>query len=222
MARLLLVEDDRALLRGLAAALRQAGYSVDCAETGEAALQMIADEPYALVTLDLGLPDLTGYDVLSRLRARQDKVPVLILSAREAVSDRIKGLDLGADDFMLKPFEPAELEARIRALLRRSSNEPSPIITIGTLSFDQTSASASVSGRELDLRRREWTVLERLVAHVGSVVSKDQLAAETFSYDDPVAPNAIEVYVARLRKKLGPDAPEIRTIWGVGYMLVND
>lgn len=220
MARILLVEDDPSLARGLAATLRAAGYTVDMARDGESAIAMATDEPYALMTLDLGLPDLSGFDVLRQLRRDKIKTPVLILTARDAIEDRVSGLDLGADDYLLKPFEPSELEARIRALLRRSQGEASPEMTIGTLTIDQTKAVAKVDGRELELRRREWAVLERLVARVGKVVSKDRLTAEVFGYDDVVAPNAIEVYVGRLRRKLEPDGPEIRTIRGLGYMLV--
>lgn len=220
MARILLVEDDPSLARGLAATLRSAAYTVDMAPDGETAIAMAMDEPYALITLDLGLPDLSGFDVLRQLRRDKIKTPVLILTARDAIEDRVSGLDLGADDYLLKPFEPSELEARIRALLRRSQGEASPEISVGTLTIDQTKAVARIGKRELELRRREWAVLERLIARVGKVVSKDRLTAEVFGYDDEVAPNAIEVYVGRLRRKLEPDGPEIRTIRGLGYMLV--
>jgi two-component system response regulator TctD len=220
VARILLVEDDPSLARGLAATLRSAAYTVDMAPDGETAIAMAMDEPYALITLDLGLPDLSGFDVLRQLRRDKIKTPVLILTARDAIEDRVSGLDLGADDYLLKPFEPSELEARIRALLRRSQGEASPEISVGTLTIDQTKAVARIGKRELELRRREWAVLERLIARVGKVVSKDRLTAEVFGYDDEVAPNAIEVYVGRLRRKLEPDGPEIRTIRGLGYMLV--
>ncbi len=220
MARILLVEDDAALARGLSAGLKTAGYAVDVAETGELALALAREEPFALITLDLGLPDMSGIEVLASLRRDSNKTPVLILTARDALEDRISGLDHGADDYLLKPFEPAELEARIRALLRRAQGDASPVFTIGTLTIDQARATATVAGRVLDLRRREWTVLERLVARAGKVVPKDRLAGEVFGFDEPVGPNAVEVYVARLRRKLGPDGPEIRTIRGLGYILV--
>lgn len=221
MARLLLVEDDPSLARGLTATLKAAGYAVDVAEDGETALALAAEEPFALITLDLGLPDLSGLEVLRRLRACGNKAPVLILTARDALEDRIKGLDSGADDYLLKPFEPSELEARIRALLRRSQGEASPVITVGALVIDPARASASVAGRVLDLRRREWALLDRLAARVGKVVTKDRLTAEIFGFDEPVAPNAIEVYIGRLRRKLEPDGPAIRTVRGLGYMLVG-
>lgn len=219
MARILLVEDDPALSRGLTASLKDAGYSVDPAYDGESALMMAQDEPYALITLDLGLPDMSGFDVLRTLRQRGSKIPVLILTARDAVDDRVKGLDLGADDYLLKPFEASELAARLRALLRRSQGEASSVITVGQLVVDQARGIASVGERQLDLRRREWTVLERLIARVGKVVSKERLTSEVFGYDEPVAPNAIEVYIARLRRKLEPDGPKIRTMRGLGYIM---
>lgn len=220
MARILLVEDDPSLARGLNATLRASGYAVDVAEDGETCLALAREEPFALITLDLGLPDISGLEVLKRLRREGNKTPILILTARDALEDRITGLDLGADDYLLKPFEPSELEARIRALLRRSQGDASPVVTIGRLTIDQARAVVSIGEKTIDLRRREWTVLERLVAHVGKVVAKDRLAAEIFGFDEPVGPNAVEVYVARLRRKLGSEGPEIRTIRGLGYMLV--
>lgn len=222
MARILLVEDDPSLARGLAASLKASGHTVDIAEDGETALMVAFDEPFGLITLDLGLPDMSGTDVLRRLRAKGLKTPILILTARDALEDRIEGLDLGADDYLLKPFEPSELDARIRALLRRSQGEASSVVTIGALTVDQAHATADVGGRPLDLRRREWALLDRLLSRVGKVVSKERLAAEMFGFDEPVGPNAVEVYVARLRRKLGEDGPEIRTIRGLGYMLVAD
>ena len=222
MARILLVEDDPSLSRGLVAMLRAAGHAVDPAEDGETALMLAHSEPYSLVTLDLGLPDISGLDVLRKLRRDGFKAPILILTARDALEDRVEGLDLGADDYLLKPFEPTEFEARIRALLRRTQGEASSVVTVGSLTIDEARALATVGERVLELRRREWAVLSRLVARVGKVVPKDRLAAEIFSYDEPVGPNAVEVYVGRLRRKLEPDGPEIRTIRGLGYMLVAD
>lgn len=180
---------------------------------------MATSEPYALVVLDLGLPDMTGFEVLRSLRRSGIKTPVLVLTARDALEDRVAGLDHGADDYLLKPFEQSELEARIRALIRRSAGEASPTITVGKLILDPTRGTVTVGDRTVDLRRREWALLERLASRVGKVVSKDRLNAEVFGYDEPVAPNAIEVYIARLRRKLEPDGPAIRTIRGLGYVL---
>lgn len=219
MARILLVEDDPALQRGLAATLRASGYAVDTAGDGASAVEIARKEPYAVLILDVGLPDFSGFEVLKRLRQRGFKTPILVLTARDTVQDRVTGLDLGADDYLLKPFEPSELEARIRALLRRGQGDPAPVVTIGNLVIDRSLGTASVHGRQLDLRRREWAVLERLVARPGKLVSKERLTDEVFGFDEPVAPNAIEVYVARLRKKLEPDGPHIRTLRGLGYML---
>jgi two-component system response regulator TctD len=222
MARILLVEDDPVLARGVAAMLRLKGYAVDVASDGETALAIATDEPYAMIALDLGLPDVDGLEVLRRWRRAGLRTPVLVLTARDAVEDRIAGLDEGADDYVLKPFEPNELEARIRALLRRSAGEASPVMTIGRLVIDPARGAATLDGRDLGLRRREWSVLERLAARAGRLVPKDRLAAEVFGYDDPVAPNAIEVYVARLRRKLEGGGPEIRTVRGLGYLLAAD
>jgi two-component system, OmpR family, response regulator len=219
MARILLVEDDPALSRGLVATLRADGYAVDTAGDGAAAVSIASKEPYALMILDVGLPDISGFEVLKKLRERGCKTPILILTARDTVQDRVTGLDLGADDYLLKPFEPSELLARLRALLRRSHGDPAPVITIGNLVIDRSLGIATVCGRSLELRRREWAVLDRLVARAGKLVSKERLTDEVFGFDEPVAPNAIEVYVARLRKKLEPDGPTIRTLRGLGYML---
>ena len=219
MARILLVEDDPALSRGIVALLKAAGHAVDSAMDGETALFLADAEPCSLVILDIGLPDMSGFEVLKKLRARGNKTPILILSARDQVTDRVKGLDLGADDYLLKPFNTGELGARVRALLRRDHGDPCPVLVIGNLRIDRSRATAEVSGRPLQLRRREWAVLDRLTAKVGDVVSKERLIAEVFSYDDSVAPNAVEVYIGRLRKKLEPDGPAIKTMRGLGYML---
>jgi DNA-binding response OmpR family regulator len=219
MARILLVEDDAALARGIIALLKAAGHAVDCARDGEMALCLIESEPCCLIILDIGLPGISGFEVTKRLRDRGCKIPILVLTARDHVTDRVKGLDLGADDYLLKPFDASELAARVRALLRRDHGDPSPVVVIGNLTIDRTHATANVSGRPLQLRPREWAVLDRLSAKVGEVVSKERLIAEVFSYDDAVAPNALEVQIARLRRKLEPDGPRVHTMRGLGYML---
>jgi two-component system response regulator TctD len=219
VARILLVEDDPALARGIIALLKAAGHAADGAKDGATALYLAGAEPFGLVILDVGLPDISGFEVLKRLRAGGCKTPVLILTARDHVADRVRGLDLGADDYLLKPFDADELGARVRALLRRDHGDPSPILVIGNLTIDRTHATAEVCGRPLHLRRREWAVLDRLTAKAGEVVSKERLIAEVFSYDDAVAPNALEVHIARLRRKLEPDGPSISTMRGLGYML---
>jgi len=219
MARILLVEDDPALSRGILALLKAAGHAADGARDGQTALFIAESEPCSLVILDIGLPDMSGFEVLKRLRARGSKTPILVLTARDQVADRVRGLDLGADDYLLKPFNASELAARVRALLRRDHGDPNPIVVIGTLTIDKVHGTAEVSGRSLQLRPREWAVLDRLSAKVGELVSKERLIAEIFSYDEAVAPNAIEVQIARLRRKLEPDGPEIKTLRGLGYML---
>jgi two-component system response regulator TctD len=217
--RILIVEDDAALARGLAGSLKLAGFAVDHEADGSDAAAIATSEPYALVILDLGLPGLSGFEVLRRIRARGSNVPVLILTARDAVTDRVRGLDLGADDYLLKPFEPAELEARVRALVRRGLGERNPVLACGALTLDRSTGTVAVAGRQVALRRRELAVLEGLLTRAGKVVPKEKLAGEVFGFDEPVAPNAIELYVARLRRKLEPDGPQIRTIRGLGYMI---
>jgi two-component system OmpR family response regulator len=219
MARVLLVEDDPALSRGIIALLKAAGHAADSAKDGETALYLMDSEPSSLLILDIGLPDMSGFEVIKRLRAHGCKTPILVLTARDNIADRVKGLDLGADDYLLKPFNASELAARVRALLRRDHGDPSPVLVIGNLTIDRTHATAEVAGRPLQLRRREWAVLDSLTAKAGEVVSKERLIAEVFSLDDEVAPNALEVHIARLRRKLEPDGPAIKTMRGLGYML---
>jgi DNA-binding response OmpR family regulator len=219
VTRVLFVEDDEALARGVVALLRDGGYAVDHVATGAGALELEPDEPYALLILDVGLPDISGFEVLKTIRRRGSRTPVLILTARDALQDRVKGLDIGADDYLLKPFEPAELEARVRALVRRNQGDPSPVLTVGNLTYDRSSGEVRVDGRLVDLRRREVAVLSALITQAGKVVPKERLSAQVFAYDDDVAPNALELYVARVRKKLQPDGPQIRTLRGLGYMI---
>lgn len=217
--RLLIVEDDAALTRGLLKAFRGDGLAVDHVSCGQDALDLVKIEPYSALILDLGLPDLDGLTVLKRMRAMQITTPILILTARDGTSDRVNGLDHGADDYLSKPFAVKELEARVRALIRRGQGSPDPILTLGLLKFDRTTGAAYLGDDILELTRRERSVLETLVSRAGTVVPKTRLAAAVFAYDDAVSPNALEVYVARLRRKLENSGLEILTVRGLGYLL---
>ena len=219
MARILVVEDDPALARGVVALLRADGHAIDAVAEGRSALLLAGSEPQSLYIVDIGLPDMSGFDVIRRLRARGDRTPILVLTAHDRISELVEGLDLGADDYLVKPFDPSELAARIRALLRRNHGDPNPLLSIGRLTIDHARRTAEVAGRPLQLRPREWAVLACLVAHAGEVVPKKKLLTEVFSFDDEVAPNAVEVHVARVRRQLEPDGPAIRTLRGLGYML---
>jgi two-component system OmpR family response regulator len=216
--RILLAEDDQIIADGLSRSLRQTGYAIDCAYNGLDADTALLTNTYDLVILDLGLPKLSGLDVLRRLRSRNSKVPVLILTALDGINDRVKGLDLGADDYMAKPFELPELEARVRALTRRSSGT-TPVIQCGLLVFDQADRTAQIDGAILDLSARELGLLEVLLSRVGRLVSKDQLVDHLCGWGEEVSHNAIEVYVHRLRKKIESGGVRITTVRGLGYCL---
>jgi two-component system OmpR family response regulator len=219
MARILLVEDDVSLARGLFALLNDEGYAVDLVDNAEEALELEPIEPYQLIVLDIGLPGMDGFQAVRKLRSRGSNVPVLMLTARHDRDDRIKGLDMGADDYLGKPFDGPELLAHVRALVRRQLGTASPVLVVGTLSCDAASSSATIDGQLLDLRRREWCVLYALASRAGKLVPKKRLLSEVFGYDDPVGNNALEVYITRLRKKLGPGGPTIRSLRGLGYMM---
>ncbi len=208
-----------AVARGILSLLRADGHAVDHVDSAEEALELVDLEPYDLLAVDLGLPGISGVDFVKCARARGNGASILILTARDAIEDRVRGLDAGADDYLAKPFDPAELGARVRALLRRHSSDVNPLVIVGNLVCDPAVNQANVGERVLDLRRREWAVLMALARKAGTVVARERLAAEVFDYDDPVGPNALEVYVARLRKKLQPSGPQIRTLRGLGYMM---
>jgi two-component system OmpR family response regulator len=213
--RVLIAEDDSVLADGLGRALRSTGYAVDWVSSGaQADAALSAQQAYDLVILDLGLPELPGLEVLRRLRARRSLVPVLILTAADSVDQRVKGLDLGADDYMAKPFALSELEARVRALVRRSS-----AIELGALVFDQTSRTALLCGQTLELSARETGLLEVLLQRAGRLVSKEQIVDHLCEWGDEVSTNAIEVYMHRLRKKLEGGGIRIATVRGLGYCL---
>jgi DNA-binding response OmpR family regulator len=217
--RILVVEDDAILADGLAHALRSRGYAVDCMATGVDADSALMSGEYDLVVLDIELPLIDGFEVLRRLRKRKATVAVLVLTARDSVRDRIHGLDLGADDYLTKPFEMGELEARIRALVRRSSGLADNKIALGRLVIDLKGRRALVDGACVELSARELAVLEILAARAGRVVPKDALMSSLYQWDEDVSPNAIEIYVHRLRKKLGDSGVSIRTVRGLGYLL---
>ena len=216
---LLLVEDEAALAESLSGVLTARGHRVDWASDGLMALNLIAHQQFDLVVLDLGLPKMLGLEVLRRARARGNQTPILILTAGDSVEQRVQGLDLGADDFMAKPFSLSELQARVRALTRRQAGFGQSLLQLGALSFDQSSRSAHVNGSLLDLSAREVSVLEVLFSRAGRLVSKEQILTQLCEWNEEVSLNAIEVYVHRLRKKLEPSGVVISTIRGLGYCL---
>ncbi|MBV9219106.1 MAG: response regulator [Methylobacteriaceae bacterium] len=220
--RLLLAEDNRDLAGWLARLLRQSNYVVDCVYDGEAADAALRVQTYALVILDLALPRLGGLEVLKRLRRRDATTPVLILTANDAVSSRISGLDGGADDYLVKPFDVDELEARVRAQLRRGTNQKAPVVALGPLALDTNSREFRLGGAVLALTPREHAVLETLILRANKATAKTLLAESVFGFDDDANPAAIEIYVHRLRKKLDGSGVEIVTLRGLGYVLRAD
>src|ERR1700676_2375002 len=215
--RILVVEDDSVLAQGLTRILRRAGHAVDQAETGLKADKALRTAPYELVVLDIGLPDIDGFEVLRRLRRRHAATNVLMLTARDAVEDRVHGLDLGADDYLTKPFSVTEFEARVRALSRRPTLAAASIVIRG-LSVDVEAKRVKVNDVPVDLTVREWALLELFLARPGRVLSKEQIAQQLASYEDTLTANAIEVYVSRLRAKVEASGVRIRTVRGFGYM----
>lgn len=217
--RLLITEDDAALGEALQFSLTQAGYAVDRVANGAAADEALKDDVFGLLILDLGLPKLDGFEVLRRVRRRNAALPVLILSGRENPEEKVLALDLGADDFLVKPFSLNELQARIRALLRRGQGRATPVITYGGLNFDTVSRTVSVNGKTLSLSAHEVGVIEVLIHRFGRTVSKEQLVEQLYSYDKEASQNAIEVYVHRVRKKIAGAGVTVRTLYGRGYVL---
>ena len=217
--RILIVEDDLILADGLKSSLTQSGYAVDLMTSGTDADGVLAYQTFDLVLLDLGLPTLSGFEVLKRLRARGNKTPVLILTANDDIDNRVKGLDLGADDYLSKPFNLAELEARVRALIRRGQAGGSAIISVGKLQLDTTSRAATYNSASLNLSARELAVLEILMLKAGKVVNKEQMLEKLCNFDEDISDNALEVYLHRVRKKLEHSDISIRTIRGLGYLL---
>lgn len=215
--RLLLVEDDAMIGEAVLRVLRTEHYAVDWVRDGSMADQALRSEQYDLVLLDLGLPKRNGLEVLRALRARHNAVPVLVATARDDVSDRIAGLDAGADDYVVKPYDTDELLARIRALLRRSAGRAEPVFEHRGVSLNPATREATLQGQPVLLSAREWAVLEPLLARPGVVLSRTQLEEKLFSWKDDISSNAVEVYIHGVRKKLGNDF--IQTVRGLGYLV---
>jgi two-component system OmpR family response regulator len=219
--RLMIVEDDTSLATGLMRALSNEGYDVTAATSGEESLERLRGESFDLLVLDIGLPGIDGFEVLRRLRAGGYALPVLILTARDAVDDRVRGLDLGADDYMPKPFALPELAARVRALGRRGRGPVGPRVVHGPLVLDTAARRAWLNGEPLEMAAREWSVLQVLLERVERTVSKEAIIEAVAGLSDDLSLNAIEVYVSRLRAKLEPAGIRIRTVRGFGYMLLE-
>jgi DNA-binding response OmpR family regulator len=211
------VEDDALLAEGLIDVLTRAGHAVEYATNGKWADRLLTDKEFDLVILDVGLPDIDGFEVLRRLRARRGSASVLVLTARDSVEDRVRGLDLGAEDYLTKPFSVTEFEARVRALLRRIV-PPAARWSVGGLTVDVAAKRVRVHDHPVDLTPREWALLELFLTRPGRVLSKEQIGESLFNFDDQLSPNAIEVHVSRLRAKIEPAGVHIRTVRGFGYL----
>ncbi|MBZ4200655.1 MAG: response regulator [Methylotenera sp.] len=215
--KILLVEDDALLGDGVRAGLKQAGFAVDWAQDGLAAKAALDSEDYALLVLDLGLPKLSGMDLLKWLRAKRATLPVLILTARDTVADRVAGLNAGADDYLVKPFDLDELIARLNALLRRSAGQVELTLQHGTLALTPATHQVSVAGNPVSLSAREFSIVHALLLHTGRVHTREQLEQTLYGWGEEVESNSIEVHIHHIRKKLGSDL--IRTLRGVGYVI---
>ena len=218
--RILLVEDDSLLGEGLLSGLQRENYSVDWVKNGESALAAITSTDYDVVILDIGLPRMSGLDVLRQSRKHGHKIPVLILTAQDALSDRITGLDAGADDYLIKPFEFEELCARLRALTRRSKGLVEKKICYKNIEIDTAAHSVKYNNETVELSRREFSLLEELLSSTGRVLSRSQLEEKLYSWSDEVGSNAIEVHIHHLRKQFGSDL--IKTVRGVGYIVPKE
>jgi two-component system response regulator QseB len=218
--RILLVEDDALLGNGIEVGLKQAGFTIDWARDGNAAQLALQTTAYSLVVLDLGLPQVPGMTVLAQLRAGGSDVPVLVLTARDLVADRVAGLEAGADDYLVKPFDLAELVARIRALLRRAKGRSVPTIRHGDFELDPASLMVQRAGQAISLSARECAILTDLLEHRGIALSRARLEESLYGWNEEVDSNAIEVHIHNLRKKLGAEL--IQTIRGVGYLVRKD
>lgn len=218
--RVLVVEDDVLLGDAIQAGLKQAGYAVDWMQDGISADQALSTEPYAAVVLDLGLPRLSGLEVLRRLRSRNAPIPVLILTAMDAVDDRINGLDTGADDYLVKPFDMGELAARLRALVRRASGKAASELRVAGVRLEPAAHRVLYRDQPVELSAREFAVLHALMLNAGRVLSRAQIEEQLYAWGEEVESNAVEVYIHHLRRKLFPEL--IETIRGVGYLMAAD
>ena len=215
--RLLLVEDNEGIGKGLYSGLSQAGYAVDWVRDGETALSAFRAEAYDLAVLDVGLPRKSGIEVLDEMRASGSTIPVLILTAKDTVNDRIIGLDHGADDYMVKPFDLDELNARLRAITRRNSGRATPLLSHGDIELDPASHTITRMGQIVELTPRAFEILQTLMENQGRVMSRTRLEESLYSWKDEIESNAVEVHIHQIRKKLGNEL--IRTIRGVGYIM---
>jgi DNA-binding response OmpR family regulator len=213
--RILLVEDDRMIGESIRTALRQDGSAVDWVRDGRSAESTLASEEFDLVLLDLGLPQRDGLEVLHAMRARRNQTPVIVLTARDALTDRVAGLDAGADDYLVKPFELEELAARIRAVTRRKAGRAEPAVEIGDVRLDPSMHQVTRGGEPVVLSAREYAVLEALMARPGAILSRAQLEDRLYGWGEAIESNAVSVYIHQLRRKLGNDF--IRNVRGVGY-----
>lgn len=218
--RVLIIEDDEILGDGIQQGLRRDGYAVDWVQDGQIANQILKTETFDAIILDLGLPKMHGVQVLENLRLRGNKTPVLILTAKDTLNDKIKLLDMGADDYMIKPFDLSEVSARLRALQRRSVNRAMPEIRYKDIVINPVSHEVTFKGELITLPRREFTLLQKLVENQGKVLSRDQLTQSLYNWDEDVDSNALEVHIHNIRKKFGTEL--IRTIRGVGYIIEKD
>ncbi len=215
--RILLVEDDRMIGEAISVALRDAAYAVDWTRDGETALQAIANQEYQAILLDLGLPKLDGCTVLQRVRAMGSDLPVIIISARDALSDRIEGLDLGADDYLVKPFAMDELLARLRAIIRRQGGQGSPVLSSGSLQLDLSTHIAQLGEVSVLLSRREFALLQALLLRPGAILSRAQLEERLYGWGEEIESNSIDFLIHALRKKLGAEV--IKNVRGAGWMV---
>ena len=218
--RILVVEDNTLLGDGIQAGLRQQGFTVDWVQDGVAASLAIDGEPYSAIVLDLGLPKRSGLDVLKAMRQARNATPVLILTARDAIEDRVTGLDTGADDYLVKPFDLSELAARLRALIRRAGGHASAVLTAGALSLDPAGRTVTFRNEPVTLSVKEFDLLHVLMNQAGRVLSRDQIMSALYAWGEEIESNAIDVHLHHLRKKLSPDI--VQTLRGVGYMLPKD